>query len=150
MVSLNRKPFYNAHVSKMKPCMRSGKTGMSKVVMVIDDEPSNRELVEAFLKRAGYAPHGMFSGEDALAALFGGEVSPALVVTDARLGIPDGFEVCERIRNNPATTALPVIIISASKLPEDYRRAKDVGADVYYYKPDGWQGLITHVRTLIG
>ncbi len=123
---------------------------MSKLVLVIDDEPSNRELIEAFLKRAGYTPHGVFSGEEALAALFSGEISPALVVTDARLGTLDGFEVCAQIRGNPQTAALPVIIMSASKMPEDYRRAKDSGADVYYHKPDGWQGLIAQVRALIG
>ncbi|MDZ4768897.1 MAG: response regulator [Chloroflexota bacterium] len=123
---------------------------MSKLVLIVDDDPMNRELIEAFLTRGGYSTQSAATGTQALTMLANGTSSPALILLDARLGDPDGFEVCARLKRDPATQVIPILMLSASKLAKDIQHAEEVGADGYYHKPDGWQGLMERVAELIG
>ncbi|MBL8131687.1 MAG: response regulator [Anaerolineae bacterium] len=121
---------------------------MGKLVMIVDDDQMNRDLIETVLKRSGYATKTAFSGNQALSLI--PNLKPDLILMDGRLGEPDGFEVCAQLKSDPATQAIPIIILTASNLKTDFQRAQEVGADDYYHKPDGWQGLIERVRRFIG
>ncbi|MBK8020671.1 MAG: response regulator [Chloroflexi bacterium] len=117
---------------------------MGKLVLIVDDDQMNRELMETVLKRSGFTTQTAYSGTQALSLI---QTSlPDLILLDARLGEPDGFEVCAQLKGNPATQSIPIIMLTASNVRSDQQHAKEVGADDYYYKPDGWQGLIERVR----
>jgi CheY-like chemotaxis protein len=122
---------------------------MSKRVLIVDDDPMNRELIEAFLKRGGYVTETAASGTQVYDRIGVGDF-PDLILLDARLGEPDGFEVCATLKGDPATQAIPIMMLSASKLASDIQHAKEVGADDYYHKPDGWAGLMSKVKALVG
>lgn len=122
---------------------------MGKLVLVVDDDPMNRELMDTVLKRGGYDTRIAVNGSQALS--FVQNTPPALILLDARMGDDlDGFEVCSQLKSDSATQAIPIIILTASNLKADVQRAQQAGADDYYHKPDGWQGLMERVRTLIG
>lgn len=121
---------------------------MGRLVLVVDDDQLNRELMETVLKRVGYETRSAFGGNQALTLVK--TERPDLILLDARMGDMDGFEVCSRLKSDPATSTIPVIILTASNLASDVRRAEEVNADAYYHKPDGWQGLMERVKALIG
>jgi twitching motility two-component system response regulator PilG len=76
---------------------------------------------------------GVTSGLAALEAI--DEEPPDLVLLDVMLPKMDGFEVCSRIKQNPVTKHIPVILLTAKKTPEDMARGQAVGADHYITKP---------------
>ena len=84
-------------------------------VLVIDDTPHNIRLLEAVLVPRGYAVIPATSGAEALAKV--AEGSPDLILCDVVMPGMDGYEVCRRLRADPATRLLPVIMITASGEP---------------------------------
>ncbi|GGQ77283.1 fused response regulator/phosphatase [Streptomyces pilosus] len=106
-------------------------------ILVVDDAPTTRYVLATTLRRAG---HEVVEAEDGTGALElldrpGGPL-PELAIVDVRLPDMTGFEVCERIKGNPATAAVPVINISASAITVD-DRAQGLyrGADAYLVEP---------------
>ncbi|HEY1333385.1 MAG TPA: response regulator, partial [Myxococcaceae bacterium] len=80
-------------------------------VLVVDDEPANVRLVQAYLKAEGFRVLGAYSGAEALEQVEKGGVD--LVLLDIRMPHMDGFEVCRRIRNNSACARMPVVFLTA-------------------------------------
>ncbi|WP_091413869.1 adenylate/guanylate cyclase domain-containing protein [Friedmanniella luteola] len=114
-------------------------------VLAVDDEPVNLRLIDAVLSPQGERVLTARSGEEALELLRTADVD--LVLLDLVLPGLDGYEVCRRIRSDPATAFLPVVMITASgqqqKLP-----ALQAGADDFVTKPFNQTELITRVRSL--
>ena len=106
---------------------------MQNKILVVEDEESLLKLESILLTTKGYLVQGVTSGIAALEAI--DEEMPDLVLLDVMLPKMDGFEVCSRIKQNPATKHIPVILLTAKKTPEDISRGKDVGADEYITKP---------------
>ena len=106
---------------------------MQKKILIVEDEESLLKLESILLTTKGYLVQGVTSGIAALEAI--DEEMPDLVLLDVMLPKMDGFEVCSRIKQNPATKHIPVILLTAKKTPEDISRGKDVGADEYITKP---------------
>ncbi|CAL9388484.1 fused response regulator/phosphatase [Streptomyces sp. Tu 3180] len=105
-------------------------------ILVVDDIPTNRYVLATALRRAGHEVTEAEDGTRALELLDGPGPLPELAVVDVRLPDMTGFEVCERIKGNPATAAVPVINISASAITVD-DRAQGLyrGADAYLVEP---------------
>ncbi|KOT41303.1 histidine kinase [Streptomyces caelestis] len=105
-------------------------------ILVVDDIPTNRYVLATTLRRAGHEVTEAEDGTRALELLDGPGPPPELAVVDVRLPDMSGFEVCERIKGNPATAAVPVINISASAITVD-DRAQGLyrGADAYLVEP---------------
>src|ERR1700720_1478105 len=80
-------------------------------VLVVDDEPNNLEIIQGFLQLEGFHVVTASDGETALLALPGSR--PDLVLLDVRMPGLDGFEVCRRIKESPATAFVPVVIVTA-------------------------------------
>jgi CheY-like chemotaxis protein len=100
---------------------RAGVLASRGHVLVVDDEPDVRALLEQELVAAGFRARGAGSGEAALSELE--RERPSAVLLDLTMPPPDGFEVLYRIRENPKLKDLPVVIITARELaPEDYAR----------------------------
>ncbi len=106
---------------------------MQKKILVVEDEESLLKLESILLTTKGYLVQGVTTGLAALEAI--DEEMPDLVLLDVMLPKMDGFEVCSRLKGNPATQHIPVILLTAKKTPEDINRGKEVGADEYITKP---------------
>lgn len=106
---------------------------MQKKILVVEDEESLLKLESILLTTKGYLVQGVTSGLAALEAI--DEEFPDLVLLDVMLPKMDGFEVCSRIKQNPETMHIPVILLTAKKTPEDIARGQEVGADHYITKP---------------
>lgn len=104
-----------------------------KKVLIVEDEESLLKLESILLTSKGFEVKGVSNGKAALEYLE--EEKPDLILLDIMLPEIDGFEVCQRIKSNPETKSIPVIMLTAKKSREDMARGELVGADWYITKP---------------
>jgi signal transduction histidine kinase len=116
-------------------------------VLVVDDEPRNLEVIRAFLEMEGLRVVTAEDGEGALAAT--AEHRPDVILLDVKMPAPDGYEVCRRLKDDPATTFIPVVILTALRGTAERTRGAAVGADEFLSKPFDQVELITRVRALV-
>lgn len=121
---------------------------MPQIVMIVDDDQMNRELMETVVKRAGYSVTHANSGEQALRLVE--TQRPDLILLDVRLGELSGYDVCARLKSDPATRAIPILLLTAADNEEDRLNAMSVGANGFFPKMRGWQPLIAQVKELLG
>ncbi len=104
-----------------------------KTILIVEDEESLLKLESILLTSKGFDVKGVTNGQAALDSI--AEESPDLVLLDIMLPEIDGFEVCRRIKTDPATRHLPVIMLTAKRSREDMAKGEKVGADWYITKP---------------
>ena len=117
-------------------------------VLVVDDLAQNIRLLDAVLTPRGYRVVGVSSGEEALAQLDRGDEPIDLVLLDVQMPGLDGYEVCRRLRADPRTAFLPVVMITASG-DEQRIHALEAGADDFVAKPFDSAELLARVRSLV-
>lgn len=102
-------------------------------ILIVEDEESLLKLESILLSSKGYKVTGV---RDGLAALSEIEKSrPDLILLDIMMPGIDGFEVCRRIKGNPDTRDIPIVMLTAKKSAADQARGTEVGADAYITKP---------------
>ncbi len=106
---------------------------MQKKVLIVEDEESLLKLESILLTTKGYLVQGATTGLAALEAVAAEQ--PDLILLDIMMPEMDGFEVCSRIKKNPETAHIPIVLLTARKTPEDVARGEAVGADEYITKP---------------
>ena len=117
-------------------------------ILVVDDNPDKLSLIEAALSLAGYNVTTATDGDEALAAIE--SYQPDLVITDVMMPRMNGYELAQRIRANPVTKFIPVIMqTAAGRRAEDLRRASEVGALGYITDPTDLDLLLARTRTLL-
>ena len=119
---------------------------MTARVLVVDDVPANAKLLEARLSAEYFDVITATSGEEALAICERGECD--LVLLDVMMPNMSGFEVCRRLKTNPATYHIPVVMVTALDQPSDRVRGLDAGADDFLAKPITDLALVARVRSL--
>ena len=120
---------------------------MTQRILVVDDDPNALRLISYALHREGFEVAAANSGAEALRLI--GEQPVELVVLDIMMPQMDGYEVCRRLRENPATARLPVIMLTAKSQVEDKVRGFKAGADDYVTKPVLPAELVARVRALL-
>jgi two-component system, cell cycle response regulator len=119
---------------------------MTARVLVVDDVAANVKLLEARLSAEYFDVATARSGAEALAIC--GKAECDIVLLDVMMPDMDGFEVCRRIKSNPGTHHLPVVMVTALDHPSDRVRGLDAGADDFLTKPVSDVALIARVRSL--
>jgi two-component system phosphate regulon response regulator PhoB len=120
---------------------------MAAFILVVDDEPDLRALVVHALTREGLEARGVATGAEALEVMR--RETPALVILDVMLPGLSGTEVCRRLRAEPATREVPVIMLSARGEEIDRVVGFEVGADDYVTKPFSTRELLLRVRAVL-
>jgi two-component system, cell cycle response regulator len=119
---------------------------MTARVLVVDDIPANVKLLEARLSAEYFDVITATNGEEALAICERGECD--LILLDAMMPVINGFETCRRLKTNPATHHIPVVMVTALDQPADRVRGLEAGADDFLTKPISDFALIARVRSL--
>lgn len=120
---------------------------MSARVLVVDDILPNVKLLEAKLSSEYYDVLTAMNGEDALRKV--ADESPDLVLLDVMMPGMDGFEVCAKIKGNPKTAHIPVVMVTALTDANDRVRGLEAGADDFLSKPINDIALMARVRSLV-
>ncbi|HUO87834.1 MAG TPA: PleD family two-component system response regulator [Rhizomicrobium sp.] len=120
---------------------------MTARVLVVDDILSNVKLLEAKLTAEYFEVVSAFNGAECLAKIE--EAAPDIVLLDVMMPGMDGFEVCRRIKSNPNTAHLPVVMVTALDQPSDRVAGLEAGADDFLTKPVDDAALFARVRSLV-
>jgi phosphate regulon transcriptional regulator PhoB len=120
---------------------------MAQRVLIVEDEPDIRDLLVFHLEREGYQVVKCRNGVEALRAAHASP--PDLVLLDLMLPEMDGLEVCRRLRQDPATQGLPIVMLTARGDEVDRVLGLEMGADDYVVKPFSPRELIARIRAVL-
>ncbi len=120
---------------------------MTARVLVVDDVPPNVKLLEAKLTSEYFDVLTAFSGPEALEVI--AREHPDIVLLDVMMPGMDGFEVCRRIKADPVTAHIPVVMVTALDQPSDRVTGLEAGADDFLTKPVQDLALFARVRSLV-
>ena len=116
-------------------------------VLVVDDDPPSLELLQAYLEDVDCKTVSARDGPDALEII--AKEPPDLILLDVMMPKMSGFEVCKRIKKDPKTSDIPVIMVTALNEFGDIERGIDSGTDDFISKPVNKLELVTRVKTML-
>lgn len=117
------------------------------LIYIVEDDQNIREIESFALKNSGYQVCDFSNAKDFYRAVK--EIKPDAVLLDIMLPDEDGMEILQKIRKNPETKRLPVIMVTAKSTELDRVKGLDMGADDYIVKPFGVMELISRVKALL-
>lgn len=117
------------------------------IILVVDDNQQNLELLQAYLEDIDCVTVPANDGPTALSSVK--NEPPDLILLDVMMPKMSGFEVCRRLKNDPATANIPVIMVTALNELGDIERGIDSGSDDFVSKPVNKLELLTRVRTML-
>ncbi|MBE2192824.1 MAG: response regulator [Anaerolinea sp.] len=118
-----------------------------KRIMVVDDEPGARKIINIMLDRGGFSVIEAASAAEALTLLE--QETPDLIILDIMMGGMDGIALCSALRNREATSQTPILMLSARTDGEAVIKSVDAGATDYISKPIFHHDLVGRVRKLL-
>ena len=116
-------------------------------ILVVDDSETNRDILTVLLKGHGYTVLHAADGEEALAAAR--EQLPDLILLDVMMPKLDGFEVCRRLKGDPALPFMPIILVTAKADSKDVVVGLEAGADEYVTKPLDMMAMLARVKSVL-
>ena len=134
-------------MTQIRPDRAQPTRAQPATILVADDEQDIRELVAYRLSRAGYTIIEARDGQEAFELAV--DQSPDMAVLDVMMPRLNGFDLTDRLRHNPATQRLPILLMSASVQEADISRGFAAGADGYLTKPFTPDQLLTRVRDVL-
>ena len=121
---------------------------MGKMVLVVDDEVNIVTSLEYVMKAAGFDVATAYDGEEALTKV--AEIVPDLVILDVMMPKLDGFEVCEKIRENPLWESVIIVMLTAKGRDSEREKGLSLGANDYLTKPFSTHDIVKRVQELLG
>lgn len=116
-------------------------------VLVVDDNPQNVELAQAYLETLNCVVHTAVDGIDALEKV--PKYKPDLILLDIMMPRMSGFEVCRRLKADPKTRDIPILMVTALNELGDIERGVEAGTDDFLTKPINKLELLTRVKSLL-
>ncbi|ELR99856.1 EAL domain-containing response regulator [Gloeocapsa sp. PCC 73106] len=116
-------------------------------ILIVDDEPDNFDVIEAFLSGQDYQLHYADSGSEAIASL--NILQPDLILLDVMMPGTDGIELCRRIKAMPQWKSVPIVMVTALAGKQTLARCLDVGADDFISKPFNRLELIARIGSML-
>lgn len=116
-------------------------------ILVVDDIPLNVELLRTYLKSSGYSVFEAHDGEEALKSV--AQNKPDLILLDIMMPKINGFEVCRKLKSDPRTQFVPIVMVTALQSVEDKVQGLEVGADDFITKPFNKMELLARVKSLL-
>jgi two-component system cell cycle response regulator DivK len=117
---------------------------MSKRILVVEDQEDNRRILRDLLTSAGYQ---ILEAEDGARGIIVAETQrPDLILMDIQLPLVDGYEATQRIKANPALSAIPIIVVTSYALSGDEEKARAAGCDDYITKPYSPRQLLAKIK----
>jgi len=120
---------------------------MSKRILVVEDQPDNRQIIRDMLAPTDYEITEAENGEEALAAIT--KQRPDLILMDIQLPIMDGYEATRRIKANPAFRSIPIIAVTSFALDGEEQIARAAGCDDYVPEPYSPRQLLAKIQHCI-
>jgi len=120
---------------------------MPKKILIVDDEPSIIVPVQFLMEQNGYYVMVAFSGEEAMEII--AEKKVDLILLDIMLPVIDGFEVCQRVRENPQWNKIKIILLTALGSDANVEKGLALGADAYITKPFSNVDIVEKVKELL-
>ncbi len=121
---------------------------MAKLVLIIEDDPDQRRLLERMLAGSGWRVATAPDGESGLEAARGHH--PDAIVLDVMMPRLNGFQACRQLKSDPATADIPVVMCTSKDQPADQYWATEVGADAFLAKPVDVSRLAQMLERLTG
>jgi len=121
---------------------------MSKKILIADDEPNIVASLEFLMRQRGYIVKVVGTGEDALRAVT--EFEPDLILLDVMMPRMSGYDLCQKVRENPAWQDIKIIMLSAKGRDVEVTKGMAVGADAYVTKPFSTKDLLAKVGAMLG
>ncbi|MFA5251144.1 MAG: response regulator [Phycisphaerae bacterium] len=131
-------------MNPVKPGKEKEKT---PVVLVVDDNQQNLELLQAYLEDIDCETVPAHDGPEALEII--ADNPPDLILLDVMMPKMSGFEVCKRLKNDPKTSDIPIIMVTALNEFGDIERGIDSGTDDFLSKPVNKLELVTRVKIML-
>lgn len=120
---------------------------MAERILIVDDDVDSLKLIGLMLQRQGYEIVVANNGQQALARAHSDQ--PDLIILDIMMPDMDGYEVCRRLRHDPATQTIPIIMFTAKTLVDDKVAGFEAGADDYLTKPTHPAELASRVKAVL-
>jgi two-component system, OmpR family, alkaline phosphatase synthesis response regulator PhoP len=116
-------------------------------ILIVDDEPSIIVPVQFLMEQNGYDVMVAFSGEEAMEIIAENKID--LILLDIMLPVIDGFEVCQRVRENPQWNKIKIILLTALGSDANIEKGLALGADAYITKPFSNIEIVEKVKKLL-
>lgn len=121
---------------------------MSALVLIIEDDPAQRRLLEKMLEASGYRVVTAPDGESGLASARGAH--PDLIVLDVMMPRLNGYQTCRALKADTATAGIPIIMLTTKDQPADAYWANEVGAELFMHKPVDLPLLLQRIAEFTG
>ena len=117
---------------------------MSKRILVVEDQPDNRQIIRDMLAETGYEISEAENGEEALAVI--AKNRPDLILMDIQLPVMDGYTATRRIKADPALRSIPISAVTSYALCGEDKKAREAGCDDYVPKPYSPRQLLEKIQ----
>jgi two-component system, chemotaxis family, response regulator PixH len=121
---------------------------LMSTILVVEDTPSEMELMSHYLRESGYSVIGVINAKDALKKAI--EQKPDVIVTDVVMPGMSGFELCRSLKKHPETEKVPIIICTSKNQEIDRLWGMRQGADAYVTKPFTREQLVRAIKSVAG
>ena len=121
--------------------------GSGQTILMVDDFQDNREMYATYLRYAGFVVEEAVTGSEALEKAFA--TNPAVIIMDLSLPGMDGWEATRRLKADPRTKHIPIVVVSGHALEGSVRGAREAGCDAFLKKPSPPNVLLAEIRKVL-